>query len=123
MKMISERTPLKILRIKVSRLQTRLAQQNSWLQPLAPAWRRSIHTESKAKADELHELIVGNCFGYLSGQLFRTVCANLAYRPAQTLDNISQITEVANDNKVLIPMNDFFIKIYNSAVILSPDFF
>ena len=91
---------------------------------VAPAFGASMATlDNESKADELHELVVGKCFGYLSQQLFKTVCANLAYRPAQTLDNVKQVHDDANGNKVRIPMNDFFNKILNASATLSPDNF
>ena len=81
--------------------------------PVFGASQTALDLESKA--DELHKLIVGSRFQYLSHQLFKAICANLAWRPAQTLDNVKQVTEDANGNKVRIPMNEYFIKIINAS--------
>ena len=88
---------------------------------VAPAFgARTATLDLESKADELHELLFGSCFQYLSQQLFKTICANLVWRPAQTLDNVKQILEDANGNKVHIPMNEYFIKIINASATLTP---
>ena len=87
---------------------------------VAPAFGAGVATlDTKTKADELHELVVGSCLGWLQSNVFKTICPNTAYRPSMTLNNVKQVKEDANGNKVRIPMNEFFIQMINASVTLT----
>ena len=79
--------------------------------------------DTETKADKLHELVVGSYLGWLQNNVFKTICPNIAYRPPITLDNVKQVKEDANGNKVRIPMNEYFIQMINASVTLTHDNF
>ena len=55
----------------------RVTGQTGTAKLVAPAFGASQATlDLESKADELHELIIGSCFQYLSHQLFEAICAN-----------------------------------------------
>ena len=75
---------------------------------VAPAFVAGAATlDTETKADELHELVVGNRLGWLQNNIFKTICPNIAYRPSMTLDNVKQVKGGVNGNEIRIPMNDY----------------
>ena len=79
---------------------------------VAPAFGAGVATlDTETKAYELRELVVGSCLGWLQNNIFKNICPNIAYRPSMTLNNVKQVKEDANGNKIRIPMNEFFIQV------------
>ena len=84
---------------------------------VAPAFGAGVATlDTETKVDELHKPVVGSCRGCLQNNIFKTICPNIAYRPSMTLDNVKQVKEDANENKIRIPMNEIFIRMVNASV-------
>ena len=76
---------------------------------VAPAFGAGVATlDTETKADELHELVVGSCLGWLQNNVFKTICPNIAYRPSMTLDNVKQVKEDANGKQSSYPNERIF---------------
>ena len=91
---------------------------------VAPDFGADIATlDTETKADELHELVVGSCLGWIQNNIFKTFCPNIAYHPSMTLDIAKQVKEDANGNKIRILMNELFIQVINASITLTHDNF
>ena len=87
---------------------------------VAPAFGAGVATlDTETKANKLYEFVVGSCLGWLQNNVFKMICSNIVYRPSMTLDNVKQVKEDANGNKVHIPMNEYFIQMINASVTLT----